>query len=275
MQTVPQDAILCGDCEEVLRSIPDNCIDLIMTSPPYADARVNTYGGVKPDDYVAWFMPKAKEFYRVLKPTGTLILNIKEKVVNGERHTYVLDLIKAMKEQGWLWTEEYIWHKKNAFPGKWPNRFRDAWERCLQFNKQKHFAMYQESVKIPISMGTVKRVKHLSAKDSQIQTSASQSGFRRRMANWKNKTHVYPTNVLHLSTETTNRHHSAVYPLTLPTWFIQLFTRVGDLVLDPFLGSGTTILAAQRLKRRSISIDINKDYCALAREALAAEQANT
>jgi site-specific DNA-methyltransferase (adenine-specific) len=72
---------------------------------------------------------------RVLKPTGTFILNIKEKVVNGERSTYAIELILAMKKQGWLWTEELIWHKKNCYPGKWPNRFRDAWERLLQFNK--------------------------------------------------------------------------------------------------------------------------------------------
>jgi hypothetical protein len=124
---------LCGDCGEILRQIDDNTFDLIITSPPYADARTTTYGGIHPDNYVEWFLPKAKEFLRVLNPTGTFILNIKERVMNGERHTYVIDLIKAMKQQGWFWTEEFIWHKKNTHPGKWPNRFRDVWERCLQF----------------------------------------------------------------------------------------------------------------------------------------------
>jgi len=126
--------IYCGDCEKVLVKFPSSCIDLIVTSPPYADRRQNTYGGVSPDDYVEWFLPKSKQFLRVLKPTGTFILNIKEPVVNGQRHTFVLELILRMKEQGWLWTEEFVWHKKNCYPGKWPNRFRDAWERCLQFN---------------------------------------------------------------------------------------------------------------------------------------------
>ena len=82
---------------------------------------------------------KAVEFFRVLKPKGTFILNIKERVVNGERHTYVIDLILNMREYGWLWTEEFIWHKKNSYPGKWPNRFRDNWERLLQFNKNRKF----------------------------------------------------------------------------------------------------------------------------------------
>lgn len=136
MQILPLNQMLLGDCEEVLKSFPDNSIDLIVTSPPYADSRKNVYGGIHPDKYVEWFLPKSKEFLRILKPTGTFILNIKEKVVNGERHTYVIELILEMKKQGWLWTEEFIWHKKNCYPGKWPNRFRDAWERCLQLNKQ-------------------------------------------------------------------------------------------------------------------------------------------
>lgn len=128
-------SIVCGDCEEVLKDFPDNCIDLIFTSPPYADRRKNTYGGIHPNQYVEWFLPKSEQFLRVLKSSGTFVLNIKEKAVGGERHTYVIDLILKMKEQGWLWTEEFVWHKKNCYPGKWPNRFRDAWERCLQFNK--------------------------------------------------------------------------------------------------------------------------------------------
>jgi DNA modification methylase len=126
--------VLTGDCEEVLKNIPDDSVDLIFTSPPYADQRAETYGGIKPDQYVVWFMPKAAQFLRVLKPTGTFVLNIKERVVEGERHTYVIELILHMREQGWLWTEEFIWHKKNSYPGKWPNRFRDNWERLIGLN---------------------------------------------------------------------------------------------------------------------------------------------
>ena len=132
-----------GNSLDVLKTMPDNSIDLIITSPPYADQRKNTYGGINVNDYVNWFLPISKELLRVLKPSGTFILNIKEKVVNGERSTYVIELILEMRKQGWLWTEEFIWHKKNSFPGKWPNRFRDSWERLLQFNKDKHFNMYQ------------------------------------------------------------------------------------------------------------------------------------
>ncbi len=91
---LPIDTIIQGDCGDVLKTFPDNSIDLIVTSPPYADSRKSTYGGIHPDQYAEWFLPRSSEFLRVLKPTGTFILNIKEKVVNGERHTYVLELIQ-------------------------------------------------------------------------------------------------------------------------------------------------------------------------------------
>lgn len=133
-----------GDCLDVLKSkAATDSIDLIITSPPYADRRVHTYGGIKPEQYVDWFLPRSAEFLRVLKATGSFVLNIKEKAEDGERHTYVLELILALRKQGWYWTEEYIWHKKNSYPWKWPNRFRYSWERCLHFTKSRKFKMNQ------------------------------------------------------------------------------------------------------------------------------------
>ena len=127
--------VISGDCLEVLAFAPSASVDLIVTSPPYADARVTDYGGVGPDDYVEWFFPRAQEFHRVLKPTGSFVLNIKERCEAGERHTFVLELIQAIRNDAdFRWVEEYIWHKSTSAPGKWPNRFRDAWERCLHFS---------------------------------------------------------------------------------------------------------------------------------------------
>lgn len=263
---------LLGDCEEVLKSLPDNSIDLIFTSPPYADQRKNTYGGVAPDDYVAWFLPKAKQFLRVLKPTGTFILNIKERVVDGERHTYVLELIVEMRKQGWLWTEEFIWHKKNSYPGKWPNRFRDNWERLIQFNKQKKFTMNQEAVMVPVGDWAKDRLANLSKTDHKRDESKVGSGFGKRVANWVGRELVYPTNVIHLATECGNRNHSAAFPVELPEWFIKLFTDTGGVILDPFMGSGTTALAAVQLGRSFVGIDINPEYITLAQERIADTQ---
>jgi len=245
-----------GDCLEVLKNLPDNCVDLTVTSPPYSDQRKGTYGGIHPDKYVKWFLPITNELLRVTKPTGTFILNIKEKVVDGERHTYILDLIQQMRHQGWYWTEEYIWHKKNCHPGKWPNRFRDAWERLLQFNKSKKFNMYQDNVMVPIGDWAKTRLKNLSETDKKRDNSRVGSGFGKNVSKWLGKETVYPSNVLYLATESSNKNHSATFPLSLPEWFIKLFTKNDDLVLDPFLGSGTTSIAASLLGRNSIGIEI-------------------
>lgn len=252
--------LMAGDCQEKLVSIPDNAIQLIFTSPPYADQRKSTYGGIHPDKYVDWFLPISSELLRVLHPRGTFILNIKERVVNGERHTYVLDLIKALREQGWFWTEEFIWHKKNSYPGKWPNRFRDSWERLLQFNKRKQFDMYQEEVMVPIGDWAQSRLKNLSATDQVRDESRVESGFGKNVSNWVGRDKVYPTNVVHLATETGNKQHSAAFPKALPEWFIKLFTQPDDVVLDPFMGSGTTVLTAYEMGRKGIGIDIMPEY---------------
>ena len=260
--------LILGDCEKELKRIPDNSVDLIFTSPPYADQRKNTYGGIHPDKYVEWFLPISEQLLRVLKPTGTFILNIKEKVVNGERSTYVIELIFEMRKQGWLWTEEFIWHKKNCYPGKWPNRFRDAWERLLQFNKSKKFHMYQEEVMVPIGDWAKNRLRNLSETDKTRDESKVGSGFGKNISNWLGRNKAYPTNVLHLATECNNKNHSAAFPEGLPEWFMKLYTKEGDTVLDPFMGSGTTNFVAKRMKRNSIGIEIAPKYYEMVRRQI-------
>ncbi|NTW51946.1 MAG: site-specific DNA-methyltransferase [Chlorobiaceae bacterium] len=261
--------IILGDCKDILQSLPDNSVDLIFTSPPYADQRKQTYGGIHPDKYVDWFLPISAHLLRVLKPSGTFILNIKEKVLNGERSTYVMELILEMrKQQGWLWTEEFIWHKKNSYPGKWPNRFRDSWERLIQFNKSRSFYMNQESVMVPMGDWSRSRLKNLSETDKTRDESKVGSGFGKNISNWLDREMAYPTNVLHLATECNNKNHSAAFPEGLPEWFIKLFTQEGDTVLDPFMGSGTTNAVAQRMKRNSIGIEIMPEYHSMVEKEL-------
>ncbi|MBI4687241.1 MAG: site-specific DNA-methyltransferase [Nitrospirae bacterium] len=260
--------IFLGNCREVLKDLNDNSIDLIFTSPPYADRRIHTYGGIKPEEYVDWFLPIGKELLSVLKPDGTFILNIKEKAESGERHTYVLELILELRKQGWLWTEEFIWHKRNCYPGKWPNRFRDSWERLLQFNKTRKFNMYQEEVMVPIGEWANGRLKRLSETDMIRDNSKTGSGFGKNISNWLQRNMAYPTNVLHLATECNNKNHSAVFPEALPEWFIKLFTKEGDWVLDPFMGSGTTIRVAKRMLRNSIGIEIVPEFYNMVKEQI-------
>jgi len=173
-----------------------------------------------------------------------------------------------MRKQGWLWTEELIWHKKNCYPGKWPNRFRDAWERLIQFNKNKKFNMYQEAVMVPIGDWVNRRLKKLSNNDRKRHNSQVGSGFGKNISNWIKRDKVYPTNVLTLSTECGNKNHSAAFPNSLPEWFIKLFTKEYDTVLDPFMGSGTTVFVANEMNRNAIGIEIVPKYFNMVKEKL-------
>ena len=273
------------NCFDFVKKLSDNSVNLIVTSPPYSDQRENTYGGIHPDDYVEWFKPLAKDLLRVLTDDGSFILNIKEKVVNGERHTYVMELIIALRKLGWKYTEEYVWHKTTSMPGKWPNRFRDAWERCIHFTKNKKFKMNQDAVQVPIGDWTKARMKNLSENDIKRYSSKTKSGFGKNLKNWEGKETANPDNVLDFSEDTNqnrfyrnfgedsefcnvikfapecgNKEHSAVFPIKLPEWFIKLFSDENDIVFDPFLGSGTTALAAKKLNRKYIGTEINIDY---------------
>lgn len=274
-----------GFCEKVLpnkKRFPDESINLIVTSPPYSDRRQASYGGTVAHEYVDWFIPISKELQRVLKSDGSLVLNIKEHVHNGERSTYVIEMILAMREQGWRWVEEYCWYKKTSFPGKWKNRFRDSFERCLHFSKSKDFYMDQDAVKVPIGDWSKKRFKSMSDNDFIRYASKNNDHLGKKVANWldkktvnphnvivfENEHYVYPANVLEISPVTHNQNHSACFPLELPTWFISLFSKKGDVVLDPFSGIGTTAIASKLLDRNYLGIEKETDYIELARKNL-------
>ena len=262
--------VLRGDCVKVIpRAVGTASVDLVITSPPYADRRKSTYGGIHPDKYVEWFLPRTEAIRDCLVPTGSFVLNIKELACNGERHPYVLELILAMRKQGWRWVEEYCWHKKNCYPGKWPNRFRDSWERLLHFTIQKEFKMRQSTVMVPMGKWKNNRLQNLSDTDRTRDHSRNANGFGKKVDNWVGREYAYPTNVLHLATECGYKGHPACFPRALPAWFIRLFTDPGDTVLDPFAGSGTTLLAARDLQRCGIGIDLKPEYCKTMRERLA------
>jgi site-specific DNA-methyltransferase (adenine-specific)/site-specific DNA-methyltransferase (cytosine-N4-specific) len=272
MDSYKANLILTGDCFDQMKGLDRNSVDLIVTSPPYADARKSTYGGIRPDEYVDWFLPRSKEFLRVLKPTGSFVLNIKEKALNGQRHTYVLRLILALQKQGWFWVEEYIWHKNNSVPGKWTNRFRDGWERVLHFTKNlSGFKMNQDAVRVPIGDWAKNQRKGLRQRDYRRERSNG-SGFGTNDSYWLDKDTVLPDNVLHLASECSNRNHSAAFPESLPEFFIKLFTDEGDVVLDPFAGSGTTLAVAKRLDRRYIGIERLQKYVDVIQQRLGEDE---
>jgi site-specific DNA-methyltransferase (adenine-specific) len=261
--------LMHGDCLLKLKTLPERSVNLVVTSPPYAKQRHKTYGGIRPDGYVEWFLEIALEIKRVLTDDGSFILNIKENCEDGQRSLYVYKLVIALVErQGWFWVEEYPWHKKTSTPGYWPNRLRDAWEHCYHFTKSKSFKMYQEAIKKPVGDWYDNRMRNLSDNDQARRLSNTKSGFGVNLANFNDKKLVLPDNVLFFPAETANKNHSAVFPEALPEFFIKLFSEEGDTVLDPFGGSGTTGVVALRYGRKVILIEKNGAYLPLIRERL-------
>lgn len=262
--------IFQGDCLDILKKIPDESIDLIITSPPYADARKNTYGGSKPEDYIEWFIPRSNELKRVLKSTGSFFLNIKEKCVNGERHTYVIELILEMKKTGWRWVEEYIWHKKKCMPMNPNRRLKDAWERILHFSKTKNYNFYPDKVKVPAAESYKSSIKRKQKKYGNNKfISKTKSGSSVMYNNFDSEPDlVYPSNVIHKSSITYNAGHPAAYPIWLPEFFINLCAKKGDIVLDPFLGSGTTAVASKNMGISCIGIEQFQEYVEVAHQRL-------
>ena len=267
-----QTEIICGDARQVLKNYPDKSFNLIVTSPPYADARKSHYGSVRPDNYKDFFLTFHEEFWRVLADDGSFVLNIKDKVVAGKRHRYVWHTIEALSQQGWHCIDDYIWYKPNAMPGYWPNRLRDEWEYCFHLTKQKKFAMYQESIKKPIGCWAEKRLAKLTGKSAERHNSENNSGFGRDLRSWCDKDYVAPGNTVIVPLVGKNMGHPAVFPVGLPEFFIKLFTTEGDFVLDPFAGSGSTGIAAEQLNRSVVLIDAKQEYVDLMKERLNKKQ---
>jgi len=113
-----------------------------------------------------------------------------------------------------------------------------------------------------------KRLKKLSDTDKIRDESKVMSGFGKNISNWVGRKSAYPSNVLHMATECANVNHSAAFPVSLPSWFIKLFTKEGDIVLDPFMGSGTTAIAALQLKRHFVGSEKNTKYYKYALERI-------
>lgn len=263
----PKCTIINGDSREKLSTF-SGTVDLIVTSPPYADARKRHYDSIHPKDFSNWFLTFHESFWNVLKPEGSFVLNIKDKVVNGVRHRFVWHTVEKLMAQGWLCIDDYIWHKTNPMPGYWPNRLRDGWEYCFHLAKMKRPYINQEAVKIAMGDWSKIRLNKLGGGDKKRNNSANRSGFGRDLSRWVGKEKVLPSNVLSIALVGKNKGHPSVFPIELPSFFIKLLSPVGGLVLDPFAGSGTTGIAALSLNRDCILTDTHEDYCRLAYQRL-------
>lgn len=264
--------LLEGDCLDQLPTLDADSIDLVMTSPPYSNQRAKSYGGIPADQYVEWWLPRADAIQRVLKPTGSFVLNIKEHAEGGQLHRYTYELVLAMRDAGWRLVDELIWHKTNIFPHPHGNRLDCDYERLYHFTKAAGHKFYKDAVKIPSRDASGNRYRYDFKKaDNPSGLGINSTGKRRR------PDAVYPRNTLSISPANGGNAacgwHSATYPPALPAFFIGLMTEPGDAVLDPFVGSGTTMFQAYRMDRRGIGIELSAEYCAKLRELMDNEAA--
>lgn len=255
-----QTSVHLGDSRQILKKYPDGYFNLVVTSPPYADARQQHYDGMRPEEYECFMLSFHEELWRVLADNGSFILNMKDKAVKGVKHRYVWHTVEALTEKGWMCIDDYIWVKPNAMPGYWPNRLRDEWEYCFHMTKQAKFAMYQEAVKQPVGEWATKRLAKLTGKSNARHNSENNSGFGRDLRKWVGKESVLPGNAVSVPLVGKNMGHPAAFPVGLPEFFIKLFTKQGDAVLDPFAGSGSTGVAAEKLNRNVVLIDSKLEY---------------
>lgn len=275
--TTRRGAVWAGDALELLKAVPDESVDLALTSPPYALEFQKEYGNESPDTYVDWFRPFAKEVRRVLRPSGSFVVNIGGTWKKGHpvRSLYhfklLIDLVDTV---GFHLAQEIYWHDRAKIPSpaEWVNvqriRVKDAVEPCWWLSKTETPRASNRNVLVPYSPDMQRLIQRgfLSKKRP--------SAHYPRLTWQKDHGGAIPTNVLTMGNHDSNgrymvlaadrklRIHPARFPVQLPEWFIRFLTEPGDVVLDPFGGSMTTGWAAERLRRAWLGFELDEGYVA-------------
>jgi len=233
--------------------LADDSVQLIVTSPPYAKMRASEYGGIDADDYVQWFLKIADELARVLKPRGSFVLNIKEGSENGARQTYVYRLLLALVDSGWHWHDEYLWYKKSVFPGAFKTRFVDCFERIYHLSRSAEIVFNRDEVRIRSWGPSVNKMRK-----AKSNISKNKDKYQHKASFYKES--KYPLNILVANNNGGETFHPAVFPASIPRFFIALCSDEGDMVLDPFSGSGTTVRVANEMLRNGIGTEVKYEY---------------
>ena len=247
----PTDRIICGDNATVMAGWPDACIDLVVTSPPYDDLR--TYGGH------SWDFPAvARELTRILKPGGVIVWVVGDATVDGsETLTSMKQAIHFREVCGLNVWDTMIWEKSAMLPTQ--DRYYAVWEYCFVFSIGKPKVMNFIEDKPNVNGGRVQKKDAVINKGRRVEGVGTfvRKDVGRRTNIWRTPLGTNPTG------------HPAPFPLSLAADHIQSWSNPGDIVLDPFAGSGTTLKAAKELGRRWIGIEVNPAYVELCRKRTA------
>ena len=276
LEQLLEEGVTWADSETWLPALPQAGVDLFFFSPPYADARA--YSRIHPDRYVEWFLPYARAMLDATKDSGSMVVNIKNRVaasgpLRGQRHPYVYQLVLALQHMGWRWLETYIWAKPNAVPGRFGPRTKDAFEYVYHFAKgsQPHFDL--DAIRVPYK-ATREEIER--RKLDTLGRRNTEAGFGRDRTKTYLKGGADPGNVVTVP-QTYNQHrgvaHTAAMPEGLAEFFVRVASPTDGVVVDPFAGSGTTVVVARRLGRSAGGLELHSDYVEEARRRIGADVA--
>ena len=282
--------LVCGDCRDLAvvskllaRKKDARQINVAITSPPYASQRAydptSGFRPIPPDEYVAWYADVAGNVAAVLAPDGSYFLNIKEHADGGERSLYVKDLVLAHKRQwGWRFVDELCWRKTDdGVPGGWANRFKNAWEPVFHFSREAKIKFHPRAVGhwsddcFDYSPNNPKSTSGSGLLGTGPRGAAADRGRNQRAwetshQNLQNTEGRHggiarPSNVIDVKSESSQGSHSAPFPRALVEFFVKAYSDDGDVIFDPFMGSGTTIAAAAGLGRIGVGCELSPAYC--------------
>jgi site-specific DNA-methyltransferase (adenine-specific)/site-specific DNA-methyltransferase (cytosine-N4-specific) len=256
------DTILCGDCKTCIPKLNDSSIASVITSPPYAEQRKSLYNSISEEDYPQWVCDWMEPLKTKLKENASVLIIIRPNIRNGEISDYVLKTRLKLRESGWIECEELIWHKPDAPPLGSTKRPRRTWESILWFSKSRSpfIDLY--------ACGNTKSVRTGGFAGSErfgAGTVTAKSQNRNLSCGTSRCTDIFKASIGSMEK---GIMHPAMYPTILTDQLVQSFTQEGDLVLDPFMGSGQTAISAKKLNRHFVGFDISEEYVLLAQDRI-------
>lgn len=273
--------IICRDAAGALQTLPDHSIDCVVTSPPYF--RQRDYGSSQqigneksPGEYVDRLGSVFKQVGRILKPTGSLWLNLGDKYDSGRLLGMPWRVALHLIDQGWILRNEIIWHKPNAMPSPVRNRLTVDHETLFFMVRSSDYFYDADAIREPhVTFTEQSRMKggrrHFGKRGGTPETGKNQGNTNLHDARWDQAFHPAGRNkrtVWSIPLSKNRDAHFAVFPSELVKTCILAGCPKDGIVLDPFCGTGTTLKVAKELGRRWLGIDCASEYCRIARKNL-------